>query len=150
MAPEEQRHILIVEDDEAIREAVCDVLRDAGYIVFAVPNGGPALEHLRTSAQAMVVLLDAHMPTMNGMTLLQAVIQDQQLALRCAFVLVTAIFDSLPPQDMRLLKSLSIPVLAKPFDLDDLLAAVQNAMRTLDARSRSSSATVPASFDTDI
>ncbi len=58
--------LLVVEDDEMIRDALTDLLRDEGATVTAVPNGRDALGELRTGGLADLILLDLMMPVMDG------------------------------------------------------------------------------------
>ena len=64
--------ILIVEDDNALRDAIKQELEDAGYHVLAAPNGKDGLS-ICESEQLSLVLSDVDMPTMDGVTLLRAV-----------------------------------------------------------------------------
>ena len=57
--------ILIVDDDESIRQIVGMCLTDEGYEVFEAPNGQVALERL-AEAQPDLILLDLRMPVMDG------------------------------------------------------------------------------------
>ncbi|WP_338262520.1 response regulator [Corallococcus caeni] len=63
------RPLLVVDDDTDLREALEEVLRDAGYTVLGAGNGLQALEVLRTeSILPALVLLDMMMPVMDGAT----------------------------------------------------------------------------------
>ncbi|HEV8194750.1 MAG TPA: response regulator [Ktedonobacterales bacterium] len=128
------RHVLVVDDDDDLRSSMRLLLEDAGYRVVEAPDGKPALERLREAEHRMVVLLDASMPGIDGIQVMQAVAAHEQLATRHAYVLVTALHDLLPHVVVQLLKSLGVPVLAKPFDIDHLLAVVQAAKEVLNAR----------------
>ena len=57
--------VLVVEDDEALREVVTTALSDEGYAVHAAPNGQAALEVVDRVAPG-VILLDMRMPVMDG------------------------------------------------------------------------------------
>ena len=59
-------HILIVEDDADLREALSEVLRDEGYSVAAAAHGRDALDLLRREARPALILLDLTMPVMSG------------------------------------------------------------------------------------
>ena len=63
-----QRVVLVVDDDEAIRESLADLLGDEGYRVQTATNGAEALSLLRPPAhlRPCVILLDLMMPIMNG------------------------------------------------------------------------------------
>jgi CheY-like chemotaxis protein len=120
--------VLVVEDEDDIRQAVRWALEDAGYVVDEAPDGRPALDRLRASRQGTVVVLDLQMPGLDGMQVLQAVAADAALGRRHAFVVATAMdHRTLPLAFALLLTDLQVEVIAKPFDLDALLAAVRRA-----------------------
>jgi CheY-like chemotaxis protein len=59
--------VLIVDDDEELREAMVELFRDLGFDVEAVANGQLALDRLRTMSRApALILLDLRMPIMDG------------------------------------------------------------------------------------
>ena len=59
--------VLVVDDDDAIREALCDLLDDAGFATVGARHGLEALKVLATSAVApSFILLDLMMPVMDG------------------------------------------------------------------------------------
>jgi CheY-like chemotaxis protein len=58
--------LLVVEDDEMIRDALSDLLRDEGANVIAVVNGREALRELRAGRPPDLILLDLMMPVMDG------------------------------------------------------------------------------------
>jgi CheY-like chemotaxis protein len=59
--------LLVVDDDADLREALQDVLHDAGYEVLTAANGRQALEVLARAPRApSMVLLDMMMPVMDG------------------------------------------------------------------------------------
>jgi CheY-like chemotaxis protein len=83
--PERERDtqsILVVEDDEDIREGIADALRDQGYAVTTATNGAEALDQLKRAASEppSLILLDLMMPVMNGWELCQAMQDDGALA----------------------------------------------------------------------
>lgn len=119
-------HVVVVDDDESIRESVATVLEDEGYVVLQAADGAEALTILRTSAQPLVVVLDFLMPRVNGFGVLAAATKDAHLATH-AYVLLTAYAQSLPDAINGMLKQLAVPVLDKPFKLDVLLAAIHDA-----------------------
>lgn len=128
MAPTE---VLVIDDDEAIREIIVDCLHDAGYTVYEAPDGQPALERLRTHPAGLVVLLDLWMPGMDGYALLQVVAEEALLTTRHTFILCSAVSKTLPLKVVALLKQLNATSLPKPFDLDELLATVRQAASKL-------------------
>src|SRR5262245_36830107 len=71
--------VLVVEDDDGIRESIVEILRDEGYLVHEASNGREALEQLKDGQRPCVVLLDLMMPVMSGWQFLQE-IQDTGMA----------------------------------------------------------------------
>lgn len=65
------KSILIVEDEEPIREALKMLLELEGYPVYTAQNGLEGLNILRTIPRPCLVLLDLLMPVMNGMEFLK-------------------------------------------------------------------------------
>ncbi len=67
-----QRHrkgaiILLVDDDNAVRDVTASMLRELGYVVLEVGSGGAALDLLDGDTNVDLALLDFAMPGMNGM-----------------------------------------------------------------------------------
>lgn len=59
--------VFVVEDDAAVREAICEVLEDHGYMSRGAANGREALEQLHFApAKPCLILLDIMMPVMDG------------------------------------------------------------------------------------
>ncbi len=65
------RRILLVDDDTANLDMLGELLRHEGHIVFCARNGAEAMACLR-SAQPDILLLDYVMPTMDGISTIQA------------------------------------------------------------------------------
>src|SRR5215831_16455688 len=65
-----QPTVLLVEDDEATRDAMTAVLVREGYLVMTASSGHDALGLVRTPLSPIdVVLLDVHLPDVNGIDL---------------------------------------------------------------------------------
>jgi signal transduction histidine kinase len=58
--------ILLVDDDDGVRDVTASMLRDAGYVVVEAGSGGAALEVIHSGIVLDLVLLDFAMPGMNG------------------------------------------------------------------------------------
>jgi CheY-like chemotaxis protein len=66
--------ILLVDDDDAVREVSADILREAGYEVLCAEDGAAALGMLQhEAARIRVMIADYSMPGMNGHELLRSV-----------------------------------------------------------------------------
>ena len=74
------KSILVVEDDEDIRESLAAVLEAEGYTVFVAANGKEALERLAVVAQPCLILLDLMMPIMGGIEFLSLLRKEDVLA----------------------------------------------------------------------
>ena len=59
------KRVLVVEDDEALRDIVELALTDAGYRVVTAANGRAALDEVAREMPGLI-LLDMKMPVMNG------------------------------------------------------------------------------------
>jgi len=112
-------YILVVDDDDAIRDSVVEALEDAAYPVKAAHDGREALSILRQSEdRPCLVLLDLMMPVMDGWAFAREQAQDPRLA-NVPICVVTAVGTSRPiPAD-------AVAVVRKPFKLKDLLEVVQ-------------------------
>jgi CheY-like chemotaxis protein len=123
--------VLVVDDDEDLRDSLCDLMRMEGYTVFTAPDSMSALERLRTHPTPMIVLLDWYMPSMDGLQVLQALAADEAAVQAHIFIVLTAAEYELKrrlSRDIAAIPShLSVTVLGKPFDMDDLLALVTRA-----------------------
>jgi len=58
--------ILLVDDDDAVRDVTASMLQEMGYVVVEAGSGGAALEIIQSGIQLELVLLDFAMPGMNG------------------------------------------------------------------------------------
>ncbi len=58
--------VLVVDDDQAIREALSIILEDEGYVVETAENGYAALQYLQRGGRPCLIVLDLKMPVMTG------------------------------------------------------------------------------------
>lgn len=113
-------HILIVEDDFAIRETVADVLQGEGFEVTCAANGAEALQRLEDGGpQPGLILLDLMMPVMDGWAFRSAQRQDPRIS--DIPVVVTSAGAGAEQAANRLEPAAFLP---KPFELDQLLDLV--------------------------
>jgi CheY-like chemotaxis protein len=124
------QRVLALDDDDTIRQAIRLVLEDEGYEVEEAADGVDALARLRASQEPLVALLDLLTPGISGLQVLQAVAQDKTLTTHHAYLAVSAV-SQLPPEAVGLLTTLGVPFIAKPFDIDQLLALVDEAAHRL-------------------
>jgi CheY-like chemotaxis protein len=118
-----QRTVLVVDDDDDVRESVCDALDDAGYAVESAANGLEALQLLRDRGlRPVVILLDMMMPEMDGWAFRQEQDKDPALALIPVIVFTAHGVGGEAAEDLRAAASLR-----KPLRLRDLLDAIEKA-----------------------
>lgn len=123
--------ILIVDDDEGIRESVRLALEEEGYEVAEALNGKAALAFLGASQERWLVLLDQLMPVLDGTGFLRAVQANPALISRHVYILLTA-RSRLSTPTLDLAAALEVSVLKKPFELDELLKLVAQSAARLD------------------
>jgi signal transduction histidine kinase len=107
--------ILLVDDEELVREGTAEMLRDIGYHLLTAASGGEALSLLRGDDGIDLVISDYLMPGMNGVDLIQ---RARAIAPEVPALLITGYSNiaSGPGADL--------PRLAKPFRQVDLAARV--------------------------
>jgi CheY-like chemotaxis protein len=85
-----RRKILVIEDNDDVRDAVAESLEDAGYDAWVAANGAVAMGELRESNDLpCLILLDLMMPEMDGAQFLQEMRNDPRLS-ALPVVVVTA------------------------------------------------------------
>ncbi len=79
-APAAGALVLVVDDDDDVREGVSALLEKRGYRVAAAVDGQDAYDQLRAGLRPSAILLDLHMPRMDGQTLCDHCTSDPELA----------------------------------------------------------------------
>jgi CheY-like chemotaxis protein len=123
MAQGSAKRILVVEDEDTIRATIAEALEFEGYTVDSAENGAIALERVR-QARPDAIVLDLMMPIMDGWSFLRAC--REQLLCAEVPVLVTSAYRNLVADAPELGVQ---ACLAKPFDLEVLLGAVERLVR---------------------
>jgi CheY-like chemotaxis protein len=75
-----RHHILVVEDDESIRESLRVILQDEGYEVDVAENGREALQRLELQPRPGLLIVDLVMPVMTGYELCAEMATREDLA----------------------------------------------------------------------
>ena len=65
--PSGPHRVLVVDDDDALREALCDLLSDQGFLVVGEAGNGPDGVSMARERHPDVVLIDFRMPGMDGL-----------------------------------------------------------------------------------
>ena len=115
-------HIYLIDDDESMRTSLTRMLREVGYMVEDYSSALIFLEKSIPVSPA-VILLDMQMPDMTGLDLQEKLLQ---LGRKTPIVFVSG--QSHPHQIVKGLKKGALEFLFKPFNLEDLLKAVAEAI----------------------
>jgi CheY-like chemotaxis protein len=118
----QQGPVLIVDDDDGIREFVDIALTDEGYEVLGAAHGKDALKLIEQQSPS-VILLDMLMPEMDGWEF--ARVYGQTPGPHAPIVVVTAAREAA----QRAAQINADDVLAKPFRIDELLRVVNRYVR---------------------
>jgi DNA-binding response OmpR family regulator len=110
--------ILVVDDDDSIRELVAEILRDEGYDTVQARNGAAALQEMDGSVFDLVVL-DMRMPVVDGWQFAAAL--DQRGATTPIVVMTAAQNARLWAEEIG-----AAGYIAKPFGIDELLQTVRD------------------------
>src|SRR5436190_14358922 len=115
--------VLVVDDEDGIRQALTRFLTRLGYQVRAAANATEAIEQ-QTAHQPQAMLCDIRMPETSGVELLPKMLaQDPDLAI----IMLTAIDE--PRTAIECLKLGAYDYLIKPVDLEELELSLQHALR---------------------
>src|SRR5438270_6379870 len=115
--------ILVVDDEEAIREIVASMLRSARYECRQAASGLEALALLNSGEEFELMLSDLMMPEMDGSTLLDRI---KERYPDLPVVMVTAVHDI--SVALQALRNGAYNYLLKPFEREQLLATVRRAL----------------------
>src|SRR6266702_4290230 len=121
--PVDRTTVLVVDDEDGIRQALTRFLSRLGYHVQAASNASEALQRL-AEHHPEAMLCDIRMPETSGVELLPKVLaRDPDLAV----LMLTAIDE--PRTAIECLKLGAYDYLIKPVDLDELEMSLQGALR---------------------
>ncbi len=112
--------IMVVEDQDDIRELMSMLLQLEGHQPLAVDDGDVALERLHTGITCDLVITDMHMERMHGNVLAQALADDPHLA-RIPVIILSGDWTSDLPANV-------VAQIAKPLDVPELLQQIQQTL----------------------
>ena len=118
--PPKEATILLVDDDNPVRDVTASILRELGYVVLEAGSGGAALDLLNAQANVDLALLDFAMPGMNGVEVAHQV-RGKFPALPILFI--TGYADKAAIHDIA-----DARIIKKPFVGDELAKKVQAAL----------------------
>src|SRR5437870_3596549 len=111
--------ILIVEDENPIRNVITEILEDEGYQVASARNGLEALTYLHQHAHPHLILLDLGMPIMTGWEFCEQQQRDPTLA-----TIPVIVMSALPDLNRKAAALKAADCLDKPVDIDTLLDTI--------------------------
>ncbi len=112
--------VLVIDDDDGVRQFIVESLQGSGYVVDAASNGLDGLKALEGQAHDLLIV-DFAMPGMNGVEVIQAARRrtpDLPIILATGYADMAAVDAVMEPDR----------VLRKPFRIDDLTTAVRAAL----------------------
>ena len=112
--------VLVVDDYRNVRRTLGRALESVGYSVFLAASGEEALGILRKH-RVDAVVLDLHMPVMSGQTLFHLIIGNWP-ELKSHVLMMTG--DARVEERETWLKLYELPVVKKPFALDEVLSLI--------------------------
>lgn len=116
--------VLIAEDNSDLLELLQETIEDTGHEVIAASNGNEALEHIERGKEMIDLLItDVQMPGIKGDGLLAAI---QENRAEAPVIVITG--HGSVAQAVEMVKAGAFQYLTKPFDPEDLLRVVEDAL----------------------
>jgi CheY-like chemotaxis protein len=114
--------ILVVDDDEGIREGVVDYLQEHGYLAVGAINGRDALDQLKSpDLRPCIMVIDLMMPVMDGRTF-----REEQLRTPYLSAIPVIVISANVDLETRAASLKAVSYLPKPLDLTALLEVVRS------------------------
>ena len=120
------RHLLVVDDDDRIRDLLKEYLARAGFRVTAAAGGGPA-RRLMASLDFDLAVFDVMMPGEDGFSLTRWLREQKGPAGRTPVLMLTAMGE--PASRIEGLRQGADDYLAKPFEPEELLLRIEAILR---------------------
>ncbi len=116
--------ILVVDDDEVMRQTLSDVLRKRGYAVSTAETGGQTISSINEQLFDLI-LLDIRLPDMDGLNVLKRI---KEIESDLMVIVMTAYSDV--QSAVMAIKSGAYDYIDKPFELEELKILIQKALET--------------------
>ena len=110
---------LVIDDSRAVRIIIANILREIGMEVLQAGNGLEALEQMKSNPDIELLLVDWHMPQMNGFDFIR-IVRSQRAYDRVRILMVTS--EAQGEQVAEALRAGANEYLMKPFNKDVLVA----------------------------
>ncbi len=120
--PEGQKHLLIVDDEHALREAIAERLADHGFVVEQADNGEQALQRLADFAFD-ILITDLRLPGIDGRKVIEAALERYPEIIAIVITGYGTVKDA-----VEAIKQGAADFITKPFQFDALLHVVRSAL----------------------
>ncbi len=127
--------VCVIEDDAAVRDTLRLLLEEEGYSVVEAADGLAGYRLLMETDQPLIAVVDHKMPQMDGCDLLEQIAQDAALRARHTYIMLSASPKRAEEECGETLEALAAPLVPKPFDIDEVVGAVAEAVQRLDTSS---------------
>jgi len=117
--------ILVADDDELMRDLVCDIIRKEGYSVVAASDGQQALDIFFGSNNIDLIILDVMMPAINGWDVLKEIREHSEVPI----IMLTALGDI--EHEVLGFKKGADDYISKPFSYEVIVARINALLRKL-------------------
>jgi FixJ family two-component response regulator len=119
-----QGHLYIIDDDEAMRDSLASALPKFGYAISTFHSGVDFLKKVTKPVSPSVILLDMQLPDLSGLDLQNAL---NEIGEKIPVIFLSG--QSHPQQIIDSLKRGAIDFILKPFLLEDLDRAIKKGMK---------------------
>ena len=127
--PEQTRHLLLVEDESALREAVAEQLTDRGYHVEQADSGESAVSRLADFAFD-IIITDLRLPGIDGSAVVEAAVERYPDIIAIVITGYGTVKDA-----VEAIKRGARDFVSKPFQIDELLHVLDSALEQRRLRS---------------
>ena len=114
--------VYLIDDDDSLRSSLTRMLRDVGYFVYDYPSASLFLSSNKFVFPA-VILLDMQMPDLSGLELMDRL---KKIGFTTPIIFLSG--QSHPQEIVKGLKKGALDFLFKPFNLEELLNAIRDAL----------------------
>jgi CheY-like chemotaxis protein len=117
-----ERHILVVEDNDMNMQLVEFLLEEGGYRIVKATSGEEALAIARDGTTPDLILMDIHLPGMDGLSVVRAIKADERTA-RIPVLALTA--HAMRGDKDRFLEAGCDGYISKPIDVKTFIASIE-------------------------
>ena len=121
--------VFVVDDDDSVRKSLLRLLKSMGYVAKAYASAREFLDQWQNDHGPGCLVLDVQLPGLNGLDLQERLCRS---AVTIPIIFITGHGDI--PMSVRAMKAGAVDFLAKPFQDEDLLGAIKEAIARDDAR----------------